>query len=1110
MFVNSFFKVTLAFRAGLRRSFTTLSSHCLHLLPQSSIPGSVSKRDGYSVYNKIYEFNLMLNGQQCHMVMTSVSGHLLSHEFTGNYRKWLGCNPLQLFDAPVVKGCIQNMDPIKRTLEKEARAASRLIIWTDCDREGENIGFEISEVCQAVKPSLVVQRAKFSEITFMSVQRALHNLATPDKLQSDAVDVRSELDLRIGAAFTRFQTLRLQKVFPQALAETLISYGSCQFPTLGFVVERYKAIQQFIPEQFWKIKVTHAGEEGVIEFSWRRVRLFDQAVCTVLFEMCEDNPQARVTKVITKNKSKWRPLPLDTVELEKLASRRFHISAKETMKIAEKLYTQGYISYPRTETNIFPKELDLLPLVEMQTQDQNWGGFAAGVLEDGPNPRKGKKSDQAHPPIHPTKYTSDLHGNDQKIYEFIVRRFLACLSKDAKGLETIVDIEIAGEEFTTGGLIILERNYLDVYPYDRWSDKVMPQYEEGQVFDPTSLEIVDGETSPPPLLTEADLIALMEKHGIGTDATHADHIETIKSRMYVGLQDTRFVPGQLGMGLVEGYDSMGFHMSKPNLRAELEADLKRICDGTKDPQLVLHEQIGKYRHVFEEALRQASKIDAALAQFLNEEPQHPSVDNPIPDIPQFTPVCKCSSCGCDVVVKQKRNSGYYLSCQNFPQCRCVLWLPESIIGVTVCEQSCTRCNGSPKKLKLKFQPRSYLPFLPDEYETCLGGCDQHILQTLDITAITFSGQGGEHPVAGRPSAVGGQLVARRPSAVGGQPVAGRPSAVGGQPVAGRPSAGGGQPVAGRPSASGGQSVARRPSASLSNSGYSSTNFSTINNSNQWRIGFGQQRGNSPNINSSRTANTLNNTSNSSNGGQGGAHSNSFIDSSGTSALDSGFTSFGVSQSLSHLPWNGNKSEDQANAIVCNCNEDAIILTVRKEGPNKGRQFYKCPKMQGQGCNFFLWADCGGNTGSRENNDRNNEGGGEGSGSNKGTGRGFNSNNAWDDGVIVCKCTIPAKRLTVQKEGPNKGREFYVCSKDRSEQCHFFKWADELSQSERGDGGLNTWSNDLRFNPVSGHGYEGNTGGTKRKAAEGNKPKKRKCGVCGEEGHNRTTCPQNAY
>ena len=86
------------------------------------------------------------------------------------------------------------------------------------------------------------------------------------------------------------------------------------------------------------------------------------------------SPQATVEDVHTKSKNKWRPVALDTVELEKMASRKLRISAKETMKIAEKLYTQGFISYPRTETNIFPKDLDLQPLIENQTHDPNWGG----------------------------------------------------------------------------------------------------------------------------------------------------------------------------------------------------------------------------------------------------------------------------------------------------------------------------------------------------------------------------------------------------------------------------------------------------------------------------------------------------------------------------------------------------------------------------------------------------------------------------------------------------------------------------------------------------------------------------------------------------------------
>ncbi|KAK2111038.1 DNA topoisomerase 3-alpha [Saguinus oedipus] len=716
--------------------------------------GRMRRREGLSKFNKIYEFDYHLYGQNVTMVMTSVSGHLLAHDFQMQFRKWQSCNPLVLFEAEIEKYCPENFVDIRKTLERETRQCQALVIWTDCDREGENIGFEIIHVCKAVKPSLQVLRARFSEITPHAVRTACENLTEPDQRVSDAVDVRQELDLRIGAAFTRFQTLRLQKIFPEVLSEQLISYGSCQFPTLGFVVERFKAIQAFVPEIFHRIKVTHDHKDGIVEFSWKRHRLFNHTACLVLYQLCMElqaalnghslglslwvqlvvsdlegwacavhrkfgddaltintDPMATVVEVRSKPKSKWRPQALDTVELEKLASRKLRINAKETMRIAEKLYTQGsseahvlhpgwsvrltlrtasddkpqamrwlafilcyaapfvsplaslsvlagepaafhpmkgYISYPRTETNIFPRDLNLTVLVEQQTPDPRWGAFAQSILErGGPTPRNGNKSDQAHPPIHPTKYTNSLQGDEQRLYEFIVRHFLACCSQNAQGQETTVEIDIAQERFVAHGLMILARNYLDVYPYDHWSDKILPVYEQGFRFQPSTVEMVDGETSPPKLLTEADLIALMEKHGIVTkvvcrsegslpqeldqgpttplsgdvvlapslpyimgctDATHAEHIETIKARMYVGLTpDKRFLPGHLGMGLVEGYDSMGYEMSKPDLRAELEADLKLICEGKKDKFVVLRQQVQKYKQVFIEAVAKAKK-----------------------------------------------------------------------------------------------------------------------------------------------------------------------------------------------------------------------------------------------------------------------------------------------------------------------------------------------------------------------------------------------------------------------------------------------------------------------------------------------------------------------
>lgn len=163
-----------------------------------------------------------------------------------------------------------------------------------------------------------------------------------------------------------------------------------------------------------------------VDYNWNRHRLFDRDSCEAFLMICQSNPLAKVINVAQKPKNKWRPQAMDTIELEKLGSRKLKMSAKETMTIAEKLYSNGIISYPRTETNMFSSEIDLkwdtfLPLkninivlirafiylyrklVNNHLNHPDWGEFAQRVINWGTNPRNGNKSDQAHPPIHPLK-----------------------------------------------------------------------------------------------------------------------------------------------------------------------------------------------------------------------------------------------------------------------------------------------------------------------------------------------------------------------------------------------------------------------------------------------------------------------------------------------------------------------------------------------------------------------------------------------------------------------------------------------------------------------------------------------------------------------------------
>lgn len=407
----------------------------------------------------------------------------------------------------------------------------------------------------------------------------------------------------------------------------------------------------------------HSRDGQKVNFSWKRTRLFDRMTTVILYERCLAAKSAKVSNVQQKPTRKYKPLPLTTVELQKAATRLLRMSGQQAMSIAEGLYNKGFISYPRTETDRFDKGMNLRTLVQKQSQDQRWGSFARN-LSDGEfrQPREGRHDDKAHPPIHPITYAAPtvLSHDEGRLYEYVVRRFLACCSDDAHGMATDVDLQFGEENFSAHGVIVLERNYLDVFIYDKWDNTTeLPKFIRGETFQPTEVMMAEGHTSPPTYLTEADLITLMDANGIGTDATMAEHIQKIQDREYVATIDRTdqsnerddegqdgpppsrggrgrgrgrggrgrgsaatsggrqaglrvFVPTQLGVALILGYDRMNFETSlgKPFLRKEMELKMKAICDGRTTKDAVLRESINQYRHVF---MQTQEKIDILRA-----------------------------------------------------------------------------------------------------------------------------------------------------------------------------------------------------------------------------------------------------------------------------------------------------------------------------------------------------------------------------------------------------------------------------------------------------------------------------------------------------------------
>ncbi|PHH80207.1 hypothetical protein CDD82_1920 [Ophiocordyceps australis] len=641
--------------------------------------GRLQTNSTRSQYIKNYSFSFDFEQPwgRSDVTMTCVVGHLTNVDFPSEYRNWSHPPPETLFTAPIVKSVHEDKKAIAKNIQDSARGAQLLIIWTDCDREGEHIGQEIVDAARKGRPDIQVKRARFSNIERAHVLNAATRLADLDAKQVNAVSARIELDLRIGYAFTRFLSNSLRPL-GGPLKELMLSYGSCQFPTLGFVVDRYFQVKNFVPEPFWSIRVVHLREGKTVRFGWARNHLFDRAITVILYERCLAAKTAKVSKVHEKPTRRFKPLPLTTVELQKAATRLLRMSGQQAMTIAEGLYNKGFISYPRTETDRFDKGMNLKALVEKQSPDQRWGNFARNLAQGAfRQPRQGRNDDKAHPPIHPITYAAPtvLSPEEGRLYEYVVRRFLACCSEDALGMATDVELEFGDERFSAHGTLVLERNYLDVYPYDKWDTHELPKFTMGEQFEPTEAMMTEGKTSPPNYLTEADLIALMDANGIGTDATMAEHIQKIQDREYVATversavtegdpndnddaevsqepptRDGRsrggsrggrggrgggasagrrgggqrvFIPTQLGVALILGFDRMNFETSlgKPFLRKEMELKMKAICEGSKTRQEVLQESIAQYRHVFFQSQEKLDVLRQACLEFVFGQPR---------------------------------------------------------------------------------------------------------------------------------------------------------------------------------------------------------------------------------------------------------------------------------------------------------------------------------------------------------------------------------------------------------------------------------------------------------------------------------------------------------
>ena len=259
------------------------------------------------------------------------------------------------------------------------------------------------------------------------------------------------------------------------------------------------------------------------------------------------------------------------------------LSPARTMRIAESLYMDGYISYPRVDNTVYPSTLDLRETVQAIAGNPAYAPYCKKLLAKGElTATRGKKETTDHPPIYPTALATpdNLAPADWKLYNLIARRFLATLSDAATVEGTKVTLDVAGEPFVAKGDVLVEPGFRAIYPYGLKKDEQLPALDEGQQIAFNGATCTKKQTEPPARYSQGKLIQEMEKLGLGTKSTRHSIIERLYTVKYI--QNDPIEPSQLGMAVCDALDKFAPHITHPQMTAELEEEMDNDRRGRQD------------------------------------------------------------------------------------------------------------------------------------------------------------------------------------------------------------------------------------------------------------------------------------------------------------------------------------------------------------------------------------------------------------------------------------------------------------------------------------------------------------------------------------------------
>jgi len=551
-------------------------------------------------------------------------------------------------------------------LKKIAKKAQEIILATDEDREGEAIAWHIAQILGEVKDKKIniknFERIVFHEITPEAIQEALSHPRDIDIRLVDAQQARRALDRLVGYKLSPFLWKKVAK---------RLSAGRVQSVALRLIVEREREIEAFVPVEYWIIDVSLSTSsqkhfQATLEFiEGAPLEIGDIPNTSSAQKIAKDLEGASYTIAnINKKESRKNPFPpFITSSLQQEAFKRLRFSSKQTMRVAQGLYERGLITYMRTDSF----NLSSQSTVAAHSWIQKNLGESYALAQPRYFKKKSKGAQEAHEAIRPTNplatptsvspasAPSLESAQEEKLYDLIWRRFIACQMAQAIVATTSIEVEARGEKTyglkTTGSILVFD-GFLKIWKTNM-SEKELPAIEKNDELEAQEILPSQHFTQPPARYNDASLIKILEEYGIGRPSTYAPIISVIQDRNYVVKNEQRrFEPTEIGLKvndlLVEHFPSI----VDIQFTANMEEELDEIAEGKTQWKGIL------------------KKFYVPFAKILEEK--YETVAKQAPEVETTDEVCE--KCGKPMVVKYSR-FGKFLACSGFPDCRNTKSLP---------------------------------------------------------------------------------------------------------------------------------------------------------------------------------------------------------------------------------------------------------------------------------------------------------------------------------------------------------------------------------------------------------------------------------------------------